>query len=714
MRSAPRGLLIIAVFVSCAMVTTAAQRAPARQPPPRVGVRTPPGPVAAPPRPVPGSPRTVAPEAAPPGKATPTAVSPRNANYSIDAELDTGRRTLTGREVITWRNITPASTDEIRLHLYYNAWRNTQSTWLRERQLAGRAGDFADLPEQDWASIDVTAIRLLGAGAAPPIDLTAAARFIAPDDGNPDDRTLLSVPLPSIAGPGSTINLAVEWTLHVPRTFARTGALDDFFFLAQWFPKVAVLQAHGWTSHQFHATTEFFSDYGTYDVRLTVPRGWTVGATGVAQPAQSTREGATTHRFIQDDVHDFAWTTSPKFLDLHERFDDPRLPPVDMRLLLQPEHAGQAERHFAAARATLKYYGDWFGPYPYGHLTIVDPAWQSDADGMEYPTLITAGTRWLAPSGVAEPEDVVVHEAGHQWWYGLVGSNEFDYALLDEGFNTFATARTLDVAYPPFVRSDRFFGGFIPWVYRDVPMPREVDGDRLNGYRLNAKSDVPSTPSWKYYPRSGGSITYNKTAVWLHTLERMLGWPTLQRILSTYFERYRFKHPTPEDFFAVANEVSGQDLTWFFDQVYRTANVFDYGIQNVTSDPVTVTGYVDDASGQRRFVRDQKRDDLYRTNVIARRYGEALFPVDVLVTFEDGTQLREHWDGRARWTRYTYERASRAVSAQVDPDRILLLDVNYTNNSFTLKPSADRAATKWSLAWLVWLQDLLVTSAFFS
>src|SRR5689334_25005996 len=130
--------------------------------------------------------------------------SPRNASYSIDAELDASRRTLTGREVITWRNITTAAPDDIRLHLYYNAWRNTQSTFLREARLGGRRGaGVEDRGDQDWASIDVTAIRLLGAGAAPPIDLTAAAQFIAPDDGNKDDRTMLSVPLPTKPVPGA-------------------------------------------------------------------------------------------------------------------------------------------------------------------------------------------------------------------------------------------------------------------------------------------------------------------------------------------------------------------------------------------------------------------------------------------------------------------------------------------------------------------------------
>ena len=120
-----------------------------------------------------------------------------------------------------------------------------------------------------------------------------------------------------------------------------------------------------------------------------------------------------------------------------------------MRLLLQPEHAGQAERHFDATRTALKYYGEWFGAYPYGHITIVDPAYQSGAGGMEYPTLFTAGTRWLAPRAVTTPGGVTVHEAGHQFWYGIVGNNEFEDAWMDEGFNTFSTARAIAQVYDP-------------------------------------------------------------------------------------------------------------------------------------------------------------------------------------------------------------------------------------------------------------------------
>jgi hypothetical protein len=637
-------------------------------------------------------------------------VSPRNANYTIEVRLDPERRSLEGREVLHWRNISDVTTSELQFHLYYNAWKNTRSTWMRER-LLGRGRALHDRPETDWGWIDVTAIRLLGDSDTSHTDLTNLARHIAPDDGNPDDETVLVVPLPRPVVPNETIDVEIEWTSRVPRTFARTGAIGDYFFIAQWFPKIGVLENNGWNCHQFHAATEFFSDYGVYDVQITVPEDWIVAATGVEQSLHTNDDGTATHRYYQEDVHDFAWSTSPEFLERRERFEHPGLPSVDMRLLLQPEHASQAARHFAATRNTLRYYGEWFGAYPYPQITIVDPAWQSRTGGMEYPTLFTAGTRWLAPTEVSSPEEVTVHEAGHQFWYGVVGSNEFEHAWLDEGLNTFATARAMEVFFSPNYRSTRFFGRFVPWVLTDIPWSREIDGNRLTGYRLNARMDTQAIPTYRYWPGSASSISYNKTALWLHTLERHLGWPTLQRGMAAFFERWRFGHPSPENFFESLSEASGQDLSWFFDQVHGTANIFDYGLQELTSRQVETRGFFD-AEGETRFT-DGPTDEQVETTVIVRRYGEGIFPVEVLTQFDDGHEEREQWDGRERWTAFTYRRDARATRAFVDPDRVLLLDINYTNNSRTLTPAADTAATKWSVKWLVWLQDLLLTYGFF-
>jgi aminopeptidase N len=228
-------------------------------------------------------------------------------------------------------------------------------------------------------------------------------------------------------------------------------------------------------------------------------------------------------------------------------------------------------------------------------------------------------------------------------------------------------------------------------VFSDVLLTRETFWNRLPGYRTAATSDVLSDPAYRFSPVSGRSITYNKTALWLNTLERRLGWPMLQRMLQAFYSNWQFKHPKPSDFFALVTEATGNSLDPFFDQVYRTSNVFDYGVQDLKSD---------------------EEDGRYRTTVIVRRYGEAIFPVDVLVTFKDGKQITEHWDGEGRWTRYTHVGDSQALSAQVDPERVLLLDVNYTNNSRSLAPRGRSAATKWTLKWMVWLQDALLSWAF--
>ena len=506
--------------------------------------------------------------------------SPRNANYDIDVRLDHAARTLTGRETIRWRNISNRPTNELQFHLYWNAWRNVESTWLRERRLAG---NFTPPRDDAWSSMDVTLLRLRKAAQASPatgepagdwVELTQQRRFIAPDDGNEADRTVMAAGLPWEVLPNETIEIEVEWDAKVPRPFARTGYRDEYYFIAQWFPKLGVLEDAGWNTHQFHAATEFYADYGVYDVRITVPQRFVVGASGREVDRIENADSTVTHLYEAEDIHDFAWTTSPDFVDVNRTFEHPTLPGVEMRLLLQPEHAGQESRHFDATAATLKYYGEWFGAYPYDHITIVDPAYRSGSGGMEYPTLFTAGSRWLGPVRVAQPERVTIHEAGHQFWYGIVGSNEFEHAWMDEGINTFSEARVTNEAGFPNHLAARFFGGFIPWVIDDIPLLRATTGNRLAGYRNNAEADVPSTPSYQYWPGTATAVSYNKTALWLHTLERRLGWPVLQRIMSTYFDRWKFRHPKPADFFAVVNEVSGQDMTWFFDQVYRSSNVF--------------------------------------------------------------------------------------------------------------------------------------------
>ena len=335
----------------------------------------------------------------------PGALSPRNANYDIDVRLDHATRTLTGTAIIRWRNIGQAPTDSLRLHLYWNGWRNTASTWMREAR-AGRGRRRPARGQSDWSYINVTALALANADGTAGLDLMPGFAFVQPDDGNPEDRTLAAVALA-----GGRWRPAARWRCasrgqRASRARSRAPARSATTTSSRTGSRRSPSSKDDrWMAHQFHANTEFFSDYGRYDVRMTVPRGWVVGATGIEQSRTDNADGTTTHRYVQDDVHDFTWTTSP---GLRRASADgssmPGLPPVDMRLLMQPEHAGQEDRHFAATAAALALLRRVVRrriPTATSRSSI--PAYQSGAGGMEYPTLFTAGTRWLAPRQTNSP-----------------------------------------------------------------------------------------------------------------------------------------------------------------------------------------------------------------------------------------------------------------------------------------------------------------------
>ncbi len=647
-------------------------------------------------------------------------LSPRNANYTMDVKLDVEKRLINGTEVLNWRNTTSHPTDELQFHLYYNAWRNTTSSYLNSIRYR-TSFNYSDYDENDWAYCDVQSMKVLPGHGFPETDLTAALEFIQPDDGNEDDRTVLRARLPGPVGPGETISLEIQWETKVPRPFSRTGVRGDYYFLAQWFPKIGVFEPDGaWNCHQF-IQTEFYADFGVYDVKMTVPTGWILGATGREIERNDNGDGSTTHRYYQEDVHDFTWVTTPHFTVHTQRFEDPDLPPVEMRLLLMPDHAGKRDRYFAATASALKRYGSWWGAYPYGHVTVVDPAYRSRSGGMEYPTFFTGGTRWLSPPEMRSPESVTIHEAGHQFWYGIMANNEFEYAWLDEGFNTYSTTRTLEADYPPPVLTRRYFDGFIPVVFSSVKLAQRTQGaDQYLGFYSTLKRDPMSTISWKFGANSYGLNSYGKPGMMLRTLENYLGWETFQKIMSTYFERWKFKHPRPEDFFEIVDEVSGQDMGWFFEQTYNSSSVFDYAVGRVVSKQVKEPhGYIelDDELifQEEKSVKDSTDEEKqYQSSVFVRRWGEAIFPVEVKITFDDDEEILEHWEGKARWTRFDYLKPAKVVRVEVDPEHKLALDVNYSNNSWVSKSRAEDASLRWVTKWMIWLQSVVEFFAFFS
>ena len=633
-----------------------------------------------------------------------TPLSPRNANYTIEVKLNAEDKTLEGREIVHWRNQMEVATEELCFHLYWNAWRNNRSTWLQE-EVARRE---RSVEPDGWAYCEVELVKILPSDDAAEQDLTEAWRYEAPDDGNPDDRTVMVLPLPEPVAPGDSVRLEIRWKSKIPRTFSRTGFRGNFFFIGQWFPKLGVYQEDGsWNCHQFHTATEFFSDYGVYDVRMNVPTGWLLGATGRQQKVVDNPDGTTTHHYRQGDVHDFVWTTSPEYREISRRFEHAGLSPVDMRLLYQPEHEAQVDRHFRATETALRLYGTWYGEYPYGHITVVDPAYQSGVGEMEYPTLFTVGTRILNPEG-RSPEIVAVHEAGHQFWHGMVGNNEFEHAWLDEGLNTFSHARAIDTEYGDLIYFRRFFKEYLPVRVPEIRLRRMTSGNRVRGYRQYRRADVQATPTYRYYPGlSAYAMSYDKTAIWLSMIEKAYGWEALQQGLSAFFNTWKFRHPKPEDLIQTLSESVGRDLNPFFDEVHRKAVVFDYAIAKASSKPLNTKGYLEGSLSV-----SAKDHEVFETQVVVRRLQDGILPVEVVFEFEDGDMVREVWDGQSLWKLYQFQKPAKLVSAVVDPERKILLDVNSTNNSWQMRSGARFPSGKWASKWMVWLQDYFQTLAF--
>jgi hypothetical protein len=334
---------------------------------------------------------------------------------------------------------------------------------------------------------------------------------------------------------------------------------------------------------------------------------------------------------------------------------------------------------------------------------------------MEYPTLITGGTRLFAPERTDRPEGVTVHEMGHQFWYGIIANDEFEHAWLDEGFNTYSTTRTMGVAFPEVAHVERYFDGFIPVVFPEIaPQPRYVAADKYRGLRSGLKRDPQSMPSYRTGPDAYSINAYDKGALTLRTLEHVLGWPQFQAGMAAYFDAYAFSHPTPQDYFDTMERSSGVDLHAFFEQVWNQSVIFDYGVGEVTSQRVQpVHGWVDGQAGLGFADGGRPDDDEYRSVVHVRRWGEGVFPVSVDFEFEDGSREEVQWNGRERWTRFEFRTPTRLMKVRVDPDDQLALDVDSTNDSWLDRDPAPMAATKWSTKWMVWAQAALESFAFF-
>lgn len=604
-------------------------------------------------------------------------LSERIANYKIGVKLDTEKKTLTGKQILTWRNTSNDQLTELRFHLYLNAFKDAESTFMKESDGGRLRSNVMDkTADINWGNIYVTAFKTSRGE-----NLYGKMEYIQPDDLNENDKTVMRVQLDRPILPGETIELYMDFKAKLPKIFARTGFANDYFLVGQWFPKIGVYEAAGdryaktgqWNCHQFHANTEFYANFGNYDVSIDVPQHFLVGATGSLINETRLKNNRKLLRYYIEDVHDFAWTASPDFVVKKQTWKN-----VALTVLTQPEHEAYANRYFEAAKHALDYFEKYVGKYPYPTLTMVDPPISgSGSGGMEYPTFITCGAFWGVGSWGRFQEIVTIHEFGHQYFQGMLASNEFEESWLDEGFNQYMEGRIMDETYGQGSQLNLF-----GYTIGDVASSRQsyvaMKNPEISEVYRNA---------WQYPKGAYSIMTYTKTATWMRTLENLIGREVMDEILQTYFKRWQFKHPAGKDFIAIVNEIVpkrlgktfGEDMNWYFEQVLYTAPVCDYkvtGIQNNLHDKHVVT---------------------------LERDGEMIIPTKVRVTFQDKTEQVFVWDGRQKKRKYNFEKPIQHVF--VDPDTANLMDLNVVNNSKSVEVK-HAVFIKYAAKFLFWVQTI--------
>lgn len=588
-----------------------------------------------------------APPAAPPSRpeapAAPASVD--TASYDLDARWDAETSQIHGAATITYRNHSADTLGEVWLKLYLNAFHDENTLWMREASGAHRGSSY-DPGRPGWIRLE--RLRLLDTG-----------EDVLPQSINPS-TTSLRVPLPTARAiePGATIRFAVTWTSQLPRVFARTGVAGDFVMAGQWYPKLAVYDRGAWDTEPWHANAEFFADFGSYTLALTVPAGYVTGATGTQDSSINNADGTSTVRYWAESVSDMAWTAWPGYRTV-TKVVEAAGQTVELELLAPRSMSTSVDqRFFGTAHQTLDLLGRWFGPYPWPKLTlVVPPSDASGAGGMEYPMFVTLAQPIPAPfgleRGVHGVEVVTAHEIAHQWVPLQVATNEAREAWLDEGFADYATTRVLGTIYPP----DRSLINVGPFKLGYETLQRTQ-------YLMAAVKQPLAHPSWEYDDfLAYGATVYSKGTLVLLTLEQTLGEEQFLGAMQRYFDRWRWRHPTTVDLQRSLESDLNTSLNWFFEPLVFGTGVVEYRVA--------------EANAQRAAVE---------------RPGDVAFPVPIALTYADGNAERERWSGDG--ARIVVQAPTTGLQrVELDPDLTIRVEPNVLDNGRDVSPSPLPLAT---------------------
>lgn len=637
----------------------------------------------------------------------PSPLSPRTANYDIQLTLDVVHQQVQAKQILTFNNPSSDTIWYMPFHMYYNAFKNNKSTFLTEAEGLMSSKSQEDIEQGIWSWIEIKALK-----DAYGNNLTDRLSFVAVDDSNHHDHTVMHVQLKEPILPNQSYQLEMQWVSQIPKASIRTGYNRDYFFMVQWYPKLGVYEPQGcrfaqqgqWNCHQYHANTEYYSDFGLYRVSITLPSNFVVGASGFLVEEKTVGEQKTC-TYLAEDVIDFAWTANPHFSVIEKEWKG-----VQIKLMVMPEHECNQDRFFNAAQYTLEFFEQYIEKYPYPTLTIVSPPYYGLFSGaMEYPTLFTAPTLCIMPPNIRTTETITMHELIHQYFMQMLATNEQEEAWMDEGFTAFFEAKIMDKYYPK---------GVFYWDYMNMHIGSE---EYRRGRFFNADNiSIGPMSDFGWWFKHGGhrEIVYGKAAVSLKTLEGLVGEACMQDIIRTYFQRWKFKHPCRKDFIAVVNEIVpkhhgqtfGPNMNWFLDQVIYGTEVCDYSVHSIVNTKIEEPlGYFENTTHV-KLPTPNAATNLYEAKVILYRLGELWVPQDVKITFDNGDVVLEKWDGKARSHDFTYTGERQIVSVELDPMFKIPLDKNLINNSYTTQQKSP-GISRYFTSFLTWMQSAMISAS---
>lgn len=485
----------------------------------------------------------------------------------IEVTLNDQNHSLSGYEEIMYTNHSPDSLTFIYMHLWPNAYKNDQSQFCKQLLQNGKT-DFYYSTDQDKGYIDSLQFQIDGTD----VSYTYVEQQL----------DIIRIELAHPLAPNDSIKITTPFYVKIPKVFSRLGHTGQAYFISQWFPKPAVYDATGWHPMSYFDQGEFYSEFGSYDVRIRLPRNYIILGTGACTNpeeiawlnhlAQKNKPSDTlykhsfpesdkefkTVRFIADKVHDFTWFADKRWIVDHDSIKGPNnLNTTQIYTAYLPEHQKDWHKAINIIKATLNYYGAEVGPYPYSTIQAVEGD-MTAGGGMEYPTITIIDK--TASSSLAE---VLIHEVGHNWFYGILGSNERLHPWMDEGINSFYELKT-SMEIEKDSNNKTFIG-------------RE---DILYYQLASIRQDAPiEQAANKYTNINYGADVYYKTSLMLEWLEQYMGKDAFSKGIKSYFNQWQFKHPQPNDFKNCMQQQSSKNLDWFFEGALHATSPIDFAFK---------------------------------------------------------------------------------------------------------------------------------------